>query len=189
MKLFITTFAISTALLFSHTGWSAPDSSVSATFPKLQRASADQMRPHIGLQLGYAEPNTSFDGTVNYGIEVGFQPYVPLAAAVELSTFDTGTDGDFRRTQLMAKGTYNFGGPFPIIKHSFVGAAVGSVFDVSAESETNMGIKFLAGVDVPLTRNNVSRSNSFSLGAAANYLTVFNAADSFLINGQLKYWF
>jgi hypothetical protein len=168
------------------------DTTTRSTFLNMEPSRENEMRPHVGLQLGYAEPGKSYDPATQYGIEVGYQPYVPLAAAVELSTFLSDADNadNLRRSTLMAKGTYNFGGDTTIIKHSFLGAAIGPVYDTQGSNrEWNLGLKYLAGVDIPLTGNGTTRTKSFSLGATASYMSVANAQDNFLLNGQLKYWF
>lgn len=166
------------------------DSTSKYSLFNMQATDKSQRKPHIGLQLGAVNPEYT-DPATEFGIEVGYQPYIPLAAAIELSTFSSDDNaGDFRRTNLMAKGTYNFGGSTPIIRHSFIGAAIGPIYDSYADdNELNAGVKFLAGFDFPLTGNRTTRVKSFSLGAAANYLVVANAQDNFLVNGQLKYWF
>lgn len=168
------------------------DMSTRSKLFNMEPSSPGQEKPHIGLQFGYAEPGDDYDAAVQYGIEVGYQPYMPLAAALELTSFLTDRDNadNLRRTSLMAKGTYNFGGTTPIIRHSFVGAATGPVYDSEGPNdEWNIGIKVLAGVDFPLSSSGLAKSKTFTLGAAASYLTVFNAQDNFLLNGQLKYWF
>jgi hypothetical protein len=163
-----------------------------STMFNMEPTREDQRKPHIGLQLGYVNPQQGgYNSASQYGLEVGYQPYVPLAAALELSSFSSGREGgSLRRTDLMAKGTYNFGGETPVIRYSFIGAALGPVYDSEAgQNELNLGVKFLAGFDIPLNRAGVTRSKTFTLGATANYLAVANAQDNIVVNGQLKYWF
>lgn len=181
-------------VMFSSIAYSATrsDSTTRGSLWNMEPSPAELRKPHIGVQVGYAEPERNgYSGATQLGVEMGYQPYLPLGAAIELTTFSSDKEvSDFRRTNLMAKGTYNFGGSTPIIKHSFVGAAAGPVYDSEGgDEELNLGVKFLAGFDFPLTGSQTTRTNSFTLGAAANYLVVANAQDNFLVNGQLKYWF
>lgn len=182
----------STLVLMGLTAQAAPnDATTQGTFPEVKPAAPTELKPHLGVQVGYAEPGDDHDGAVQYGVELGYQPYIPFALALEVNSFLTDRDNEdnLRRTTTIAKGTYNFGGPTPIIRHSFVGLGVGAVIDTVGEDETNLGIKYLAGVDFPLTGSGLVRSRSFTLGATASYLTVIDAQDTFALNGQLKYWF
>lgn len=167
------------------------DNTTSSTFPAVQPAAENSMKPHIGLQVGYADSGNTYDGATNYGLEVGYQPYIPLGAAIEVTNFtNDGDDGtDLERTTAMAKGTYNFGGVIPVIRNSFAGIGLGAVIDSAGANETNFGAKALVGADFPLTGNGLTRAKSFSLGAVASYLSVVDAEDTLAINGQLKYWF
>ncbi|MES2770356.1 MAG: hypothetical protein V4596_14530 [Bdellovibrionota bacterium] len=181
-------------LIFSVDSKAATDSEATttqSTFPKVQAADESQFKPHLGVQAGYAEPGDNHDGAAQYGVEFGYQPIIPIGVALEASTFLTDRDNEdnLRRTTLIGKATYNFGGNTPVIKHSFVGLGIGGVLDTEGEDETNLGVKYLAGVDFPLTGSGMVRSKSFTLGATASYLTVVNAQDTFALNGQLKYWF
>lgn len=200
-------FLLSAALVFclctpsvqAQSGRAQPDGARSAndaattqgTFPELKPAAESELKPHFGIQVGYAEPGDDYDAAAQYGIEFGYQPYVPFALGVELNSFlsDKDDSDNMRRTTAMAKGTYNFGGSIPVLRHSFVGLGLGAAFDTEDNDETNLAVKYLAGVDVPLTGNGLVRSKSFSLGATVSYLTVVNAQDNFALNGQMKYWF
>lgn len=152
-----------------------------------------QQKPHIGLRGGLANPEHNYDGGMEYGIEAGIQPYIPISVGVELTTFhsDNDTAPDLNRTKLLAKGNYNFGGTIPVIKHSYVGALIGPVFDVEGDvNRGRLGMGPQAGFDIPLTTSNETRNQSFSLGANLNYLFVSNSApDTFGMNGVVKYWF
>lgn len=178
--------------LISINTYAAPtEGTTQGTFPEPQKATEGTYKPHIGLQLGYAEPGEDRDGAMNYGFEFGYQPYIPLATALEITHFDSDRDNqdNLQRTTVMAKSTYNFGGPDPIVRYSYVGAGIGAVMDTEGENETNLGIKLLLGADFPLASSGLIHSKSFTLGANVSYLSVVNAQDNFALNGQMKYWF
>ncbi|HMN67161.1 MAG TPA: hypothetical protein PKC28_01350 [Bdellovibrionales bacterium] len=145
----------------------------------------DEMRMHVGLLAGFDNAEGGFNNTFEYGVDVGFQPYIPYGLGAELSTAD---EGDLTRTKLLGRGTYNFGGSIPLINRSYVGAALGPVFDSdSANDGTHLGIAPVLGFDIPFSP---VTNQAISLGAQARYLFVSDAApDSFSVNGQLKYWF
>jgi hypothetical protein len=186
-----TILAFASVSFLSFAAHSAANSgTTSGTLPSLQKSTRSELRPHVGIQIGHADSGSTYGGATSYGLEVGYQPYIPLAAALELQNFSNdGTGNKLDRTSLMAKGTYNFGGTIPIIRNSFVGAALGPVFDTAGTDSTNVGAKVLAGLDFPLTASGLTQEKSFSLGATAQYLAVLRADDSFIVNAQLKYWF
>lgn len=180
--------AVSFVSLAAHSA--ANSGTTSTTLPKLQKSTQGELKPHVGIQIGHADSGSSYGGATSYGVEVGYQPYVPLAAALELQNFSNdGAGNKLDRTSLMAKGTYNFGGNLPILRNTFVGAGLGPIFDTAGADETNVGAKVLAGLDFPLTASGMTQEKSFSLGATAQYLAVMNASNSFIVNAQLKYWF
>lgn len=167
---------------------------ISSTFPEPRRVLLfSEQKPHIGARMGVATPEDDYDGAFEYGVEIGYQPYIPFGFGLEFTTFssDNGNASDLDRTRLIAKGTYNFGGPILLIKDSYVGAGLGPVFDsISNTTRTRLGIDVLAGFDLPLSSKNAFQADSFSIGANANYLFVSSAApDSFGLTGLLKYWY
>jgi hypothetical protein len=169
----------------------ASPSTSRSVVPEARDATTDQFKPHIGVSLGYAEPESGYDGTTQYGIELGYQPYIPFGAALEVSSFrsDRANADDLRRTTAVLKGTLNFGGDTPFIRHSYIGAGLGAVIDSAGDSETNLGLKFLAGFDIPINRTGVTSRKTFTVGATASYLSVLDAQDNYGLNGQVKYWF
>ncbi len=188
------TLFIGAVMLFGVTTQAQPagtDTRTSAEFEQVRTAEGNELKPHIGLQLGYAEPGDDHDAAAQYGIEVGYQPYIPFGLALEVSSFETDRDNqeNLRRTTAIAKATYNFGGTAPLVRYSFVGAGMGAAMDSKGEDETNVGFKWLAGFDIPLNRSGVTTRQTFTLGATASYLSVLNAQDTFALNGQVKYWF
>ena len=97
-----------------------------------------------------------------------------------------GTNATLTRTRLLARGQYNFGGTIPFIRHSWVGAGLGAVWDNERNAtDLNFGWAPAVGFDIPL-----DEAARFSLGANANYLFVSGAKpDVFALNGVAKYWF
>lgn len=139
---------------------------------------------HVGALGGLT--NTDSNSNFEYGVDVGFQPYIPFGAGAEISKTDT---GDLSRIKTLARGTYNFGGVIPVIRHSYVGAAAGMVFDRSTDIDGNwLASGPLAGFDIPVRQ--LANDRSVTLGAQAQYLFVEGSApDSFSLNAQAKFWF
>lgn len=167
-----------------------------STFPVPTEAETlEQRKPHIGVRLGVADSDSNYRSAAEVGIEAGFQPYIPYGLGIEVTNFtaDNSTDGvgDLNRTKLLIRGTYNFGGTNEIVRRSYVGVGVGPVFDtVPGDSDMRMGTDLVAGIDFPLNSTGLVTHKMFSLGATANYLFVSNSgADTFGVNGLVKYWF
>lgn len=167
----------------------------SSTIPKVstEPARGQERRPHIGVLGGVSAPENSYGNVFEYGVDVGFQPYVPFSLALELSGFASDRVlGEERqelvRTQLLAKGAFNFGGNTPIFRDSYIGLGLGPVFDDNSPwTGTHFGIAPVAGFDVPLRQ---AMSDYLSLGVAAKYVFVSGPApDGFSMNGIVKYWF
>lgn len=155
----------------------------------------EEWKPHVGLKTGYAGTRNDFDSAVEYGVDLGFQPYIPYGFGFELARYTTDREVDARnedleRTKLMARGTYNFGGQTPVVRHSYIGASIGAIFDrIDGEDSTKAGISPVIGFDIPLATMPES-GKILSLGASAAYLVVDGSnPDVFSMNGQLKYWF
>lgn len=165
-----------------------------STFPKPRRAyTPNETKAHIGAELGYAEPGQNFDAGAEYGINVGFQPVIPFGLGAELTTFRASEDTGIglQRTKLMINGTYNFGGPIAVLKNSYVGTGVGSVFDaMGGQHNVYLGINLLGGMDFPIAQDGIGR-NTFTIGGAAKYLIIPepDVQDSFALNAQIKYWY
>lgn len=170
-----------------HMAWAANDTGANVLpQPKEAQGLAEQ-RPSIGIFGGFADTQSGRRDGTNYGIEAGYQPYIPFGLGVELSGYVSDHQGDeatLTRTRLLAKGTYNFGGTIPVIKHSYVGVALGPVWDnVRNQIDMNFGIAPQVGFDIPVI-------DHLTLGANANYLFVGGAKpDVFALNGVAKYWF
>lgn len=176
----------SVAAMASTTVFAADGSS--RTLPEGREADRSEMKPSVAIFGGYSDTQTGRRNGTNYGAEYGFQPYIPLGAAVELSGYVSDHKGDvatLTRTRLLGKVNYNFGGTIPVIKNSYVGLGIGPIMDnVAHKVDVNFGIAPQIGFDIPIA------STPLSLGANANYLFVGGAKpDVFALNGVLKYWF
>ena len=150
-----------------------------------------EQKPSLGIRTGIANVEGSDEQAWEYGVEAGYQPFIPISIAVELSGYvqeSDGADEGMTRTKLLGKGLYNFGGTIPVVRHSYLGAGVGPVYDNrNNEQEFNIGLAPVAGFDIPLSRRT---SEYLSLGATVAYLIVTgDNADAFSANGALKYWF
>lgn len=161
-----------------------------STFPKERPLSEwSESRPHVGLIAGLAAPEGSFRSTTEYGIEAGYQPYIPFGLGAELTHLRTRSDVDelLDRTTLLLKGTYNFGGTTPIIKDSYVGLGFGAI---AKNDGTDLAMAPLVGFDIPLKDATQKGREFFSLGAHAKYVVVSsNDPDALSVNAVLKYWY
>lgn len=155
--------------------------------------SMEEQRTHIGVRLGGANLESSFDNTMEFGAEYGYQPYIPFSVTFELSGYRSNRSDlpDLNRSKILAKGSYNFGGSVPVLKDSFVGAGLGPVMDMFGDTAYGrLGISVQAGFDIPLTNSGNLAAQTYSVGADARYLFVSDASpDDFNLNGVVKYWF
>jgi len=161
---------------------------VSGTFPRPAEVSSPaEERVHMGLNMGFNSPEGSYDSAMGFGVDVGFQPYIPYGLGAELFTTEMDADdtnNDDQRTALLAKGSYNFGGEIPVIRHSYVGLGAGPVL---TGSTWDVGLAPLAGFDIPVTKLS---GKDLSLGANIKYLaTLSDTPDSFMTNFAVKYWY
>ncbi len=182
-------FLAAVAVIFALQANAQTEDTISSAFPGPAAVeSRDGLRPHIGVTAGIANPEGSYDTAPEFGLDIGFQPYIPFGVGAMITTSrNSARNGahDLERTSVLARGSYNFGGSTPIIKHSWVGVAVGPVF---RHDGTDLGVAPMLGFDIPL-REGFGRY--LSLGADAKYLTIANdnEADAFSLNGVVKYWF
>lgn len=157
------------------------------TFPVVKEVNnSEERRVHLGLNLGINSPEGSLGSTPELGIEVGFQPLIPFGLSFELSTskFDGADDEMHKRTTLLAKGTYNFGGDAPILRYSYLGLGTGPVF---LNDGTEFGFAPLLGFDIPLLGET---DHTCSVGFVAKYLFVTSKdPDSLITSAAVKYWF
>lgn len=157
------------------------------TFPIPKPVEAkENYRFHVGILPGINMAEGTRGPTPELGFDIGYQPFIPYGVGLELSTskFD-GADTEMnRRTTLLAKTSYNFGGDLPVIKYSYVGVAAGPVF---LNDGTEMGFAPLMGFDVPL---GADIHELFSLGFYAKYLFVTSKdPDSLITSAAIKFWY
>lgn len=175
---------VTSAYTLAHTDDPTKDDS-GPTLPLVKEVqNHEESRIHMGLNMGINNAEGTRGATPELGIDIGFQPLIPFGLSVELSTsrFDGADDEYHKRTTLMARGTYNFGGDTPVIRYSYFGLATGAVF---LNDGTEMGIAPVIGFDVP-----VSDDHSWSIGFIAKYLFVTSKdPDSLITSVALKHWF
>lgn len=176
------------SILLSYSAFTIADTSHDDSGPTLPLVkevhNREESRIHVGMNLGINNPEGSRGATPELGFDIGYQPLIPFGLSLELSTsrFDQSHDEFYRRTTMMVRGTYNFGGDTPVIKYSYFGVATGAVF---LNDGTEMGLAPVVGFDVPLTDD-----HSTSLGFIAKYLFVTSRdPDSLITSAALKHWF
>jgi hypothetical protein len=154
----------------------------------------EEMRPHIGALIGLSNPNDDYGTNLQYGIDVGFQPIIPFSLSMEISRVQTESsdsiDKDLDRVNLLAKANYNFGGNIPVIKNSFVGAALGPIFDnYEGVTYVRLGTGLNLGADFPITSAETMQ-DVWSIGANVGYLLVSDTdTDTLNVAGVVKYWY
>ncbi len=144
--------------------------------------SKDQYKLHMGLTAGVNSPNGDAGSSAEYGINVGFQPYVPFGLGAEVVTSEL-DETDIQRTSVLARGTYNFGGDIPVLRSSYLGVTTGPMF---VDGNTEWSVGPVAGFDIPLQQQT---SNFLSLGLQAKYLWTTDTQDAFSGGLALKYWY
>lgn len=178
------------ALLFTSLSFAQSDSSISARESEDWRK--NYIKPHMGLLAGFTNPDQGYDAAAEYGVDVGYQPYVPYGLGAELSSATTEQDdgADLMRTKLLIKGSYNFGGTVPVVRDSYLGLGVGPMLEsYGSSSEVAVGFLPYAGFDIPLVARGQAH-DYLTLGVMARYLaTTSGGPDAFSVNGALKYWF
>ncbi len=159
------------------------------TFPEPKEVSTyEEQKLHMGLNVGMNSPSGSYDNSMGMGVDVGFQPYIPFGVGAEVFTTEMDEDdvnNDDQRTAILGRGTYNFGGEVPVLRHSFVGLAAGPVLT----GETwDIGLAPLTGFDIPIAK--MMNGSDLSLGASIKYLYTTSAtADAFMTSAAIKYWY
>jgi hypothetical protein len=182
-KITIACFVVSARLVFAQDGAAHTE----GTFPTPKAVeSRGENRIHMGLNAGLTVPDGSYDTTPGLGLDVGFQPYIPFGVGAELFTSEIDADkgGNDQRTALLGRGSYNFGGELPLIRHSFVGLGAGPVVTGGI---WELGIAPMTGLDIPVTKIN---GRDLTLGANAKYLVITSGTpDAFMANLAVKYWY
>lgn len=144
--------------------------------------SKDQYKIHMGMTAGVSSPRGDAKSSPEFGINVGFQPYVPFGLGAEVITAEL-ADTNIQRTSILARGTYNFGGDIPVLRSSYLGVTTGPMF---VDGKTEWSVGPLAGFDIPLQNQT---SNFLSLGLQAKYLWTTNTQDAFSAGAALKFWY
>lgn len=183
-NLFVATLAV-VGVLFSLEGLAAENVSVRERSATTERHDS-KTAPHVAALGGFADtPRDNTNGLV--GVDVGFQPVVPISLGASYSVAGPGSDD--MRSMLLGHVDYNFGGTIPIIRYSYIGAAAGWVrdrtdFGGGLEAVDNYpGVGPQAGFDQPI-------ADYWTVGAQARYLfdTENSSTHIFSLAGVVKYW-
>lgn len=176
---------IAASVFMSLTAFAQSDA-VRDSFPAARPAGLNERAPHVGVLAGIASPEGSYSSTGELGVDIGYQPYMPFGLGAELTHFKSVGDNSasIERTQLLAKGTYNFGGSIPVIQYSYVGMGAGVAF---TSGDANLVAAPLLGFDIPIQE---MASGVLTLGALAKYALIGGAdTDTLSVNGIVKYWY
>lgn len=172
--------------------WSVNAGDIRESLPEVRPVETEsEFRPHVALMAGVSTPEGRYNTNAEYGLDVGYQPYIPFSIAAELSSATYNGEGDntdLTRTKLLAKGQYNFGGEVMILKDSYIGLGIGPSYETANGSDVlYMSMMPNLGFDIPLDRK---PEHFVSVGANARYLiTNSDGPDVFALNGVMKYWF
>ncbi len=188
-KIIIGTLMLSTSMTYADT-MSGDENILEKAYDEVKELNESGLyKPHLAIISGVSDPvDNGYDAGGLLAVEAGYQMMVPYGVGIEVSTQDYDKDNgtDLTRTQMFLKGSYNFGGDTPVIKYSYIGLGLGMVSENSDDTATYGAIMPNAGFDIPLT----VLSEQISLGANLRYTaTASNEADSFGLNGVVKYWF
>lgn len=187
--------AITVVLCLPFTAALAQQSS-QTTFSKVsdQPTEGSARKPHIGLTLGTMNPDNSYSSSFEYGIDAGFQPVVPLGVGIEISQANSeraegNRSQDLNRTTVLPRVTYNLGGEIPVIRNTYLGLGAGAIIDDGSPNQgTHFGWGPIAGFDIPLAGNPITKY--MSLGLGGKYVFVSGPSpDAVSVNGLVKYWF
>ncbi len=160
--------------------------------PEIRAVQEDsQFKPHVGLGVGFGDPNGTLDAGGNYTLEAGFQPVIPLSIIGDFTVENYNDDGVGKlvRNRFFVKANYNFGGNIPFIRYTYVGLGAGPMWeDTNIDNELAFGLMPHAGFDYPL--NNVIDRSPLSLGANVSHLySSSDTPDVFAVRGMVKYWY
>lgn len=152
-----------------------------------------ELKPHVGLLTGLATPEGSYRSGAEYGVTVGYQPYIPFGVGLEVSTSQSnpseGPDSrELTRTKVLVQGTYNFGGDIPVLSKTYIGIAAGPMLEsVNGDDTWVLGTMPTAGFDIPFQ---LKDGKDLSLGLNTRYLVSSSgASNTFSLNAMAKYWF
>lgn len=146
-------------------------------------------KPHLALMVGASAPvENGYDAAAFTSVEAGYQIAVPYGIGLEIATleFEGDDKDDLSQVQLFVKGSYHFGGDTPIIKHSYVGLGLGTVYENRSSENFYGAIMPNIGFDHPFKIGEEQISAGVNLRYTA---TASNEADNYGLNGVVKYWF
>jgi hypothetical protein len=185
MVLGILTSSVATYAQMSESEKANLENKLEGTLPEPHSvANSGMYKIHMGLITGVTNPNGDAESSVEYGVNVGFQPYVPFGVGAEVTTSEL-DNTKVQKTNLLVRGTYNFGGVIPVLRSSYLGVLTGPMFQ-SEGGDTEYSIGPTVGFDIPLQDK---PSDYLSLGLSAKYLYTTNVQDSFAAGLALKYWY
>ncbi len=179
-----TALMFGTTLVFGATAMSQDTTDNTLTTPRAV-AETSEYEPHIGFQAGSNTPEGSNRTGGEIGFDIGYQVYIPYSIGLMYShtTFENANYDNEQRDELMAKGTYNFGGDIPVIRNSYIGLAAGAS---SNDGVNSLMAAPLLGFDIKVGE---VRDTGISLGALAKYIIYEgDNADSTTLSGVLKFW-
>ena len=104
---------------------------------------SDERMPHIGLMIGSTKPEGRFDASGEFGIDIGYQPYVPFGLGLEATFSELKselTDKKIERGTVLAKLTYNLGGNIVVLRDSYVGVGVGAAIVDNPSIHQHVGL-------------------------------------------------
>lgn len=182
LKVLLSLAVLSSASLYAQTPEEA-ENRLRSSLPDLRPVEEkEQYKIHMGLTAGVSSPNGDAESSPEVGLNIGFSPYIPFGLGAEITTAEL-DDTDTQRTQVLVRGSYNFGGDIPVLRHSYVGVGAGPMF---VSDKVEWTIAPLAGFDIPLT---AQTTDFLSLGLSARYLYTTETQDSFSGGLALKYWY
>jgi len=185
-------------LVLAGSAMAAEGISESSTYPGARSEDRNNTRPNIGIFVGAAAPSDNMDSAVNYGVDIGLTPAMPISLGIQASRFEVKNDAalgnmKFSRIPLLGKVAYNVGGEVPVLRSMFLGAKAGVVFDKyevntaignASSDRTDFAIAPMAGFDIPIQK-------AWTAGVEGSYLFVQNNNDinNLDVHGAVKYWF
>lgn len=144
--------ALPLTLLFSLSA--SAQSAADRVLTERRPAVGEERKPSIGLILGAPNAQGATGGR-GASLEFATQPEIPISTAVELgvSLSDEVNKQTLTRTKLMLKAHYNLAGDIPVIRYSYLGLALGPVWDnQNNQSVINIGGGPELGFDIPVSR-------------------------------------
>ncbi len=180
----ISAFIFGSVLAFSATALSEETKNTALVNPRAVTETSEY-KPHFGLQAGSNSPEGSNRTGAEIGFDIGYQVYIPYGIGLMYShtTFENSNYKNEQRDELMAKGTYNFGGDIPVIRNSYIGLAAGTS---SNDGANTLIAAPLLGFDIHVGE---VRDTGLSVGALAKYIIYADDnADSTTLSGVLKFW-